>query len=511
MRPRLILALVCGAQFMVILDLAVVNVAIPSIQTDLGLSQADLQWVVITYGLTLGGFLLLGGRAADLFGRRNILVAGLTLFAAASLAAGLAGSLGLLVVSRALQGVGAAMASPAALSILAGTFAEGAARTKALGIFAAASGSAGSIGVIASGLLTAGPGWEWIFLINVPIGVALIALVLAFVPQPPRPERGPADVLGAVSVTGGLIAIVYAINKSVDHGWTSSTTLGFLAVGVALLGLFILVEQRAPAPLVPLAMFRRATFTTANVVAALLFGSFFATIFQGTLFMQQALRYSAVDTGLAWLAATASSLVVAGAIAPRVVERFGAGTALVVGQLIVAAGLLHLSQAPADASYWADLFPGFLAFGLGLGFSVMAVQVAAFAGADDAVAGLVGGMVETAREVGGALGTAIVATVAIARADNVLAGGGASRAVALTEGFQRASLVAAGLSLASALAAGLLLRRAERRASAAAAAPGPATGEPTALPRTVVVAGRAETADATAPSTTTTTGTRPPR
>jgi EmrB/QacA subfamily drug resistance transporter len=471
LRPGVVLALVCGAQFMVILDLAVVNVAIPSMQADLGLSQADLQWVVITYGLTLGGFLLLGGRAADLFGRRNVLVAGLTLFALASLGAGLSESLAQLVVSRAVQGAGAAMASPAALSILVGTFAEGAARTRALGVFAAVSGSAASIGVIASGLLTTGPGWEWIFLINVPIGAALVALVLAFVAPAPPVERGPADVLGALSVTAGLMAIVYAINKSVDHGWTSATTSGFLTTGVVLLALFVAVERRARSPLVPLGMFRRATFTTANVVAALLFGSFFATIFQGTLFMQQALGYSAVDTGLAWLAATASSLVVAGGVAPRVVDRFGAGTALVAGQLIVATGLLHLAQAPVDAHYWTDLFPGFLAFGVGMGFSVMAVQVAAFIGAEDAVSGLVGGMVETAREVGGALGTAVVATVAIARADDVLAAGGpaaagpAAEALALTEGFQRASLVAGGLSLAAALAAALLLRRAERRAA----------------------------------------------
>jgi EmrB/QacA subfamily drug resistance transporter len=482
-RPGWVLALVCGAQFMVILDLAIVNVALPSIQADLGASQSDLQWVVIAYGLTLGGFLLLGGRAADLFGRRNVLVAGMVTFALASLGGGLSGSLGLLVAFRALQGLGGAMASPAALSILTSTFAEGAERNKALGVFGAVGGSAASIGVIAGGALTSGPGWEWVFLINVPVGLAFVALVTRFVPQSPPAERGPTDLLGAVSVTAGVMAIVYAINKSVDYDWLSARTLGVLGGGLALLGVFVVAEARAPSPLVPLSMFRRPTLTAANVVAALLWASFFATIFQGTLLMQQVLRYSAIDTGVAWLAATASSLVIAGAIAPHVVGRIGAGVTLVVGQLVMAAGLLHLAQVPADATYWADLFPGFLGIGVGIGFSAMAVQVAAFTGVEEAVSGLAGGMVETAREVGGAVGVAVVATVAIARTEDVvvaLGGGPGAEAIALTEGFQRAALVAAGLSVASALAAGILLRRAERSAAGAAAAAAPAAAEPAA-------------------------------
>lgn len=452
---------------MVILDLAVVNVAIPSMQADLDLAQADLQWVVVAYGVTLGGFLLLGGRAADLLGRRKVLLGGLAVFAGASLGAGLADGLAQLVVSRAVQGVGAAMAGSAALSILVATFADGADRTRALGIFAAVSGSGGTVGVIASGLLTDGPGWEWIFLINVPIGVVLIALVLRHVPRAVPVDRRSVDVLGAAMVTAGLMAIVYAINKSIDYGWTSATTLGFLAAGAALLGGFVLVERYASSPLVPPSMLRRGTLMTAVVVAALVFCSFFATIFQATLFMQQGLGFSAVRTGLAWLAATASSLVVAGVLAPRFVNRFGPSRSLVLGQGIVAAGLVHLSMAPADASYWTDLFPGFLAFGVGLGFSIMATQVAAFIGVEAEVAGLAGGMVETAREVGGAVGTAVVATIAIARADDAVAMG-ASPVAALTEGFQRGSLVAAGFSVAAALAAVLLLLPAERKAAASA-------------------------------------------
>jgi EmrB/QacA subfamily drug resistance transporter len=473
LRPGAILALVCGAQFMVVLDIAIVNVALPSLQADLGVAQSDLQWVVITYGLTLGGFLLLGGRVADLRGRRNVLVAGLALFTAASLAAGLSSALGPLVAARAVQGLGAALAAPAALSILTDTFAEGAERNKALGIFGAVGGSAAAVGVILSGLLSSGPGWEWVFLVNVPIGTALITLALRFIPGSAPAERGSADIPGAVTVTGGLMAIVYAINKSVDLGWTSTTTLGFLAAGAALLVVFVAVESRSRSPLLPLAMFRRGTLTTANVVAALVFASFSALIFQASLFMQQVLRYSAVRTGVAYLAIAVTGFVVAGAVAAKVVDRRGAGVALLIGQSSAAVGLLLLTRVPVDAAYWTDVFPAFLLLGIGIGFSGMAAQVAAFIGVEKAVAGLAGGMVGTAQEVGAALGTAIVATVALARADDVLAErgpGAAARAAALTEGFQRGTLVAAGFSVVAALAAGSLLRRAERTAHAAAGA-----------------------------------------
>ncbi len=436
-RPGVVLALVSGAQFMVILDLAIVNVAIPSIQADLGLDPSDLQWIAIAYGLVLGGFLLLGGRAADLLGRRLVLVAGMTLFAGASLAAGLANGFGQLVGSRATQGLGAAMAAPAALSIVTSTFPEGAARNKALGIFGAVGGMAASIGVIAGGLLTDGPGWEWVFLINVPIGVALVGLILAFVPATRPAARTAADVAGAVAVTAGLLTIVYAINRSVDVGWSSPRTVGLLAAGVVLLAAFVAIESRADSPLLPLAVFRRKTFTAANVVSLLLWGAFFAVIFQGTLFMQQVLGYSAVATGAAWLASTLSSLVIAAAVAPGFVSRFGASTSLVLGQTILGIGLLHLSRAPADAAYWSDLFPGFLAFGVGMGFSMMAVQSAAFAGVDNTISGVAGGVIETSREVGGALGVAIVATIAVAQGGDAM------------EGFQRSIVVAAGIAFAA--------------------------------------------------------------
>jgi EmrB/QacA subfamily drug resistance transporter len=469
-RPSVILALTCAAQFMLILDLVVVNVALPTMQKDLRLGPSDLQWIVITYGLAVGGFLLLGGRAADLLGRRRMLVVGLTMLTVGSLAAGLAGSLFPLLAARAVQGLGAAMAAPAALSILTDTFAEGPARNKALGTFGGVAGSAACLGLVVSGVLVGGPGWRWIFLINVPIGIALAGFVLTYVPKGERAGRGSADVLGAVTVTTGMLGIVYAINKSAAYGWISPITLGVLAGGAAMLGLFVIVEQRATAPLIPLSMFRLKTLTTANIVAGLAMGSFFGIGFQITLFLQQVLGYSPLRTGAAGVITAVSSIIVASAIAARVLGRIGAAWTLVIGQGIAGAGLLYLSRASVHAGYWRDLFPAFLASGIGIGLSGVAFQVAAFTGVKDKVSGLAGGMVSTAQEVGAALGLAIIATAALARSGEVTHAGGnqmAVRALAQTAGFQRGALVAAGFSITAALVAGLLLRRAER-----AAAPG---------------------------------------
>jgi EmrB/QacA subfamily drug resistance transporter len=469
-RPGVILALACAAQFMAVLDLVVVNVALPTMQRDLRLSSPDLQWVVISYGLAFGGFLLLGGRAADLLGRRDVLVAGLAMFTVGSLAAGLAGSLAPLLAARAVQGLGAAMAAPAALSVLTGTFTEGPARNRALGIFGGVAGSAACLGLVVSGVLVGGPGWRWIFLINVPIGIALAAFVLTCVPEGERVHRGSADVLGAVTVTTGVLGIIYAVNKSAVYGWTSPATLGVLAGAAAMLGLFVIVEQRVTAPLIPLSMFRLKTLTAANIVAGLVMGSFFGTAFQITLFLQQVLGYSPLRTGAAGVITAASSIIVASAIAARVVARFGTARTLVIGQAITVGGLLYLSRASVHAAYWSDLFPAFLASGIGIGLSGVAVQVAAFTGVKDKVSGLAGGMVSTAQEVGAALGLAIIATAALARAGQVMHAAGsqtAVRALAQTAGFQRGALVAAGFSIAAALAAGLLLRRAERIAASA--------------------------------------------
>ncbi|GAA4455191.1 DHA2 family efflux MFS transporter permease subunit [Phytohabitans houttuyneae] len=490
LRAGIILALVCGAQFMVTLDIAIVNVALPSVQADLGLAQDDLQWVVITYGLVLGGLLLLGGRAADLLGRRRVLLSGLGIFTVASLCAGVSGSFWQLVASRAGQGLGAALTAPAALAILAATFAEGPARNRALGALGAVGGSAASAGVVLSGLLTAGPGWEWIFYLNVPVGVLMVALIVRYIPadRPAKSTGGrrQADVPGAVAVTAGLMAIVYAINKGVDRGWTSRTTLGFLAAGLALLALFLLIERRARQPLVPLSMFRRRTLNGANLVAVLVFASFFATIFQASLFMQQVLGYSALRTGFAYLAIATTAVVVAAGPSSRLIARLGPGWALAVGQACSAAGLLWLARVPVDAGYWSGLFAGFLLTGAGVGLSGVAVQVVAFTGIPREVSGLAGGMVETAREIGGALGTAVVASVAISVAD------GASPAN-LTDGFHGGSYVAAALNIAALLAAIVLLRHptpaptAAVPAASAAASPAAASPAAAAAPAGAVV------------------------
>ena len=337
-RAAITLALVCGAQFMFILDLAIVNLAVPSIQEDLGLSPSQPQWVVVVYGLTFGGFLLLGGRTADLVGRRTVLVAGLGVFTLASLSAGLAGSFGTLVASRAVQGVGAAFAAPAALSILTSTFPEGALRNRALGVYGAVGAAAASVGLVLGGALTTGPGWPWVFLMNVPIGVGLIGLALAHLPSAPPDGHGTADVPGAAAVTAGLLALVYAINESVERGWTSRTTIGFAALGTVFLVVFAVVERRAPSPIVQRSVYRQRTLVVAMGVAALVFASFLGFNLQLTLFMQQVLGYSAIEAGLAWLATSTLAVVMGVAVAARLIGRVGAGRTLLAGQLSAAAG-----------------------------------------------------------------------------------------------------------------------------------------------------------------------------
>jgi EmrB/QacA subfamily drug resistance transporter len=467
-RPGVILALVSGAQFMMILDLVVVNVALPTMQRVLHLGSSDLQWIVITYGLTFGGFLLLGGRAADLLGRRTVLVGGLAVFTAGSLGAGLAGSLLPLLAARAMQGIGAAMVVPAALSTLTGTFAEGAARNKALGIFGGVAGAGACLGSVVGGILVDGLGWRWIFLINVPIGVVLASSVFYCVPKGERTHRGSADVLGAITVTTGLLGIVYAINRSVDYGWASPTTLGVLAGGAAMLGLFVIVEHRVTTPIVPLSMFRLGTLTAANIVAVLVMGSFFGMAYLGTLFLQQVLGYSPLRAGAAVVITAVASVLASTTIAPRVVGRIGAARTLVVGQGIAAAGLLYLARVPLHAGYWTDLFPAFLALGIGIGLSGVAVQIAAFTGVNDRVSGLAGGMISTAQEVGSALGLAIIAAAALSVSAALKPASGsrsAAHALAQTEGYHRGALVAAGFSVAAALVAWFLLRPAEQTAA----------------------------------------------
>lgn len=475
-KPGLVLGLACGVQFMVILDLASVNVALPSMQSALRLSQSSLQWIVISYGLTFGGFLLLGGRLADLLGRRRVLVAGLVLLVVGSLSAGLARSFTPLVFSRGLQGLGAALAAPAALSILTNAFAEGPPRNRALGIFGGVGASAASIGLIVSGLLIGGPGWRWIFLINVPIGLTMVAMAAKVIPKGEHADHWSADLFGAFTVTAGLLIAVFAINKSVDYGWYSPTTLGIFAGGLAMLGLFVIIEKHATSPLVPLSVFRLRTLMAACLVAVLALASFFGIAYQISLFMQQVEGYSPIATGLAIVITAASSVVLSIVVAARIVARIGAGLTIVVGQGFAVAGLIYLARVPVHAAYWTDLFPPFLAFGIAIGLTGVAIQVAAFIGTKESVSGLTGGLISTAQEMGAALGIAIIATTVIDRSKDVagvLVKNPRSPAFAQTQGFHSGLLIAAGLSVAALLVSAALLRRAEQTSASIAPMPRP--------------------------------------
>jgi EmrB/QacA subfamily drug resistance transporter len=417
-RKGMVLVLACAAQFMVVLDVAIVNVALPSIQQDLGIGQSTLQWIIVAYGLMLGGFLLLGGRMADLLGRRRMLLAGLALFTFASLLAGVAGSGELLIGARALQGFGAAFIPPAALSILAVTFADGADRHRAVGLYGAVGGVSASVGVIASGLLTDGAGWRWVFLINVPIGVLLIAMATVFLPVDAGDRRTSErfDVAGAVTVTGGLLLLVYALNRAIDVGWGSGSALGLFAAAAVMLAAFVWVEARSRSPLIPGSAVRNRTLVAANLSAFFTFGAFFAFIFLGSLLMQQVLGYSPTRTGLAWLATTATSFVAAGITGGKLVAVVGVRRLLIVGQSLLAISVLLLTRIPADGDFATDLLPALLLAGVAGGIAAPAAQIGALSGVTHSMTGLASGLVETMREIGGAVGVAAVATILVSRA-----------------------------------------------------------------------------------------------
>jgi EmrB/QacA subfamily drug resistance transporter len=412
----LILALACAAQFMVVLDVAIVNVALPAIQADLGIGESTLQWIVIAYGLMLGGFLLFGGRMVDRLGRRPIFLTGLTIFSVASLLAGVAQSSGLLIAARGLQGFGAALVAPAALSILAVTFPQGQERNRALGIFGAVAGTSASIGVIASGLLTDGPGWRWVFFINIPVGIALIAVASVVLSR--ERERGDAkafDVAGAGTVTGGLLLLVYALNRGADNGWGSASTLLLFAASAVLLAAFVRIEARSAAPLVPAAALRNRTLVAANLTAFFLFSAFFSFIFLGSLLMQQVLGYSATKTGVSWLATSATAFVASALAGARLVARFGVRMLLVTGLILLAIAGFLLTSVSADSEYLTGLLPAFLLAGIAIGLCAPSVQIGGLSGVPDAESGFAGGLVETMREIGGAAGVAAVSTVLVSR------------------------------------------------------------------------------------------------
>jgi EmrB/QacA subfamily drug resistance transporter len=451
-----LLAVVCLAQFMVILDVAIVNVALPSIDDGLDFSTAGLQWVVNAYTLTFAGFLMLGGRAADLLGRRRVFLAGTALFAVASLACALADSRGLLIGARALQGLGGAIVSPATLSIITSSMREGSERNRALGLWGAVGALGASTGALFGGLLTQGLGWPAIFAVNVPIGIAVIVLGLRFIPHAPAHE-GPRhfDAMGAVLVTAGLVALTFGIVRTDTLGWDAPGVLAPLAAGLALLAGFLVVEGRiARVPLVPPSIFRRGTLRTANLVVVLLYAAFFPVWFFLTIYLQQVLGYDALTAGVAFLPMTLT-IFAASSLAPRVVGRFGARPVIAVGMSTAAFGMLLLTRLEPGESYFGAVLAGGVLTSLGMGLSLVPATIVAMQGVAGPESGLASGLLNTSRLMGGALGLAVLSTIADARTRAEV---GLGEAHALTEGFALAFGVGALLCVAGATVAALLLR-----------------------------------------------------
>jgi EmrB/QacA subfamily drug resistance transporter len=467
----LALALLALAQFVVVLDAAIVNVALPSIGTDLDFSQGDLSWVVNAYTLFFGGFLLLGGRMADLIGRRRMFMYGLILFVIASLAGGFASSPGLLIAARAVQGLGAALLSPAALSLVTVMFTEGSERNKAMGVWGAVAGSGGAAGVLLGGILTEYAGWEWVLWVNVPIGIAAAIAAPRLLPESHSGGSRHFDVAGAVSVTAGLSLLVYTLVDATDAGWLSGQTLGLGAAALALIAVFIAVELRSQAPIVPFSFFRKRTISGINVVALLIAMALFSMFFFISLYMQQVLGYSAIKAGLSYLP-LAGGIIVSAGIASGLVTKFGFKPILIVGLLLTAVGLVWFSQVEVGGTYLGDiLFPSIIA-AVGLGFAFVPMTIAAVSGVEPHEAGLASGLINTSQQIGGALGLAILASIANSRTDSLMEeAGGAAAALpnALTEGFQVAFIVGAGFALLGALlAATLISSRASREHAEAA-------------------------------------------
>ena len=455
-RKWLALALLCVVQFMVVLDIAIVNVALPSIKVDLGFSQGDLQWVISAYALVFGGFLLLGGRAADMLGRRRVLLAGIVMFTVASLLAGLAWSEPSLIGARALQGLGAAIITPAALSILSTTFAEGRERNIALGAWGAVGGFGAVGGVLLGGILTDALSWEWIFFVNVPVG--LVGLVLA--PILLHESRDAAvksfDVAGAVLVTSGLSSLVYAITQAGQDGWLAAETLAVFGISLALLVAFVAWELRHPEPLMRFGILQNRTLSGANVAGFILGTSLFSMFLMLTLYMQQVLGYSAMKTGVSYLA-VAGTAIIWSAVASQLVTRIGVKPVLVVGLGMLTAGLLYFTQVSVGGSYVSDLLPGFLLTGVGIGFSFVPISIAALAGVKAAEAGLASGLINTSQQIGGALGIAALSTIATSQTQDSLVSGSVLPQ-AMVDGFSSAFLVGAVVAALGVVAALTLIR-----------------------------------------------------
>jgi EmrB/QacA subfamily drug resistance transporter len=458
-RKWLVLAVTVAAQFMVIVDVSVVNVALPAIKHDLGFSQDSLQWVITAYAILFGGTLLLGGRLADLLGRRRLFMAGVAVFTVGSLLSGLAWSAGALIATRGLQGLGGALLAPAALSIIATTFREGRDRNRALGVMGAASGSGGAVGVLLGGLLTSDLSWSWIFFVNLPVGVAVLA-VSPWLLSESRAEltHRHFDVAGAVSITAGMMALVYAITRASQHGWGSALSVGLLAAAAALIAAFVAIESRSPAPLLPLRIFRLRTLSAANATSAMVGAAAFGQFFLLALYLQQVLGYSAVRTGVAFIAITVT-IVLLSNLAQSLTTRLGARPVLSAGLVLTAAGAALYAHMPAGGHYFWDVFPGLLVSGVGLAFTFVPVTIAGLTGVQPADTGVASGLLNTSRQIGGAIGLAAMTTIASTAAghyaDNhaVLASSGP----ALTHGFQAAFYALVGVALVGAAIAAALV------------------------------------------------------
>jgi EmrB/QacA subfamily drug resistance transporter len=455
------LALIVTAQFMVILDVAIVNVALPSIKSDLHFSQNNLQWVISAYAIMFGGALLLGGRLADLLGRRRLFVAGLALFAASSLLCGLAWSEGSLIAFRAVQGLGGALLAPAALSLLMTIFAEGRERNLALGIYGAASGSGAAVGVLLGGVLTSYLSWSWIFFINVPVGVAAIALAPVLLKES-RADLAHRhfDVPGAASITAGLMLLVYATTRATSDGWTAGSTVGLFAGAVALVLAFVAIELRSPWPLLPLRIFRLRTLTASNAAMAIVGAVAFSEFFLLTLYLQDVLHYSAVQSGAAF-SGFALAVVVVSNIAQVVVGRLGVRPTLTAGLLVSAISVAGLTRLPLHGHYFWDLFPWFVLGGAGMGLSFVPVTIASLTGVERSDAGVASGLINTSRQIGGAIGIAAISAVAATSTSHYVdahAAVTATSGIALDHGFQTALYVLTGLLVLGALIAVSLLR-----------------------------------------------------
>jgi EmrB/QacA subfamily drug resistance transporter len=456
-RKWLALALLLGVQFMVVLDIAIVNVALPSIQKDLGFSERNLQWVVSAYALLFGGLLLLGGRVADLLGRRRLFIGGLVVFTAASLASGLAWSESVLIGARALQGFGAALITPAALSILTTTFTEGKERNTALGAWGAVGAFGAVAGVLLGGILTSALSWHWIFYVNVPVGVLGLALAPFFLTESRDARAKSFDVPGAVLVTGGLVTLVYAITQANSYGWGSLATIGLFAGSVALLAAFVGWELWTAEPLMRFGILRLRTVSGANVAGLVMGTAMFGMFLMLTLYMQQVLHYSAMKTGVGYLAVAATAIVWS-AVAAQLVTRIGVKPVLVAGMTALSAGLLYFTQVSVGGTYLGDLLPGFLLISIGIGFSFVPISIAALAGVQPAEAGLASGLINTSQQIGGALGIAALTSIATSTTNTKVASGSALPA-ALTDGFQSAFFGAAGVAILGILVALFVVRR----------------------------------------------------